>query len=77
MTSVMCSPWKRTFTLVLLRSKHIIRSKKGHKMLDIINQNQTFIFLLSFKTIVIMVNYSFSPYMNVKELRIKIHSIQF
>jgi hypothetical protein len=35
-------------------SKHITRSQKRCKMLDIINQNQTFIFLLPFKTIVIM-----------------------
>jgi hypothetical protein len=33
--------------------KHVTRSQKRHKMLDIINQNQTF-FLLPFKTIVIM-----------------------
>jgi hypothetical protein len=46
-------------------------------MLDIINQNQTFIFLLPFKTMLIMANYSFCPLMNVKELRVKIHLIQF
>ncbi len=36
------------------RSKHVTRSQKWHWMLDIISQNQTFIFLLPFKTIVIM-----------------------
>jgi hypothetical protein len=30
-------------------SWHIIRSQKGLQMLDIISQNQTFIFLLPFK----------------------------
>ncbi len=35
-------------------SKHVTRSQKGHQMLDIISQNQTFILLLPFKTIVIM-----------------------
>jgi hypothetical protein len=35
-------------------SKHITRSQKGYWMLNIINQNQTFILLLPFKTIVIM-----------------------
>jgi len=35
-------------------SKHITRSQKGCRMLNIINQNQTFIFLLPFKTIIIM-----------------------
>jgi hypothetical protein len=37
-----------------LGSKHVIRSQKGRHMLDIINQNQTLIFLLLFKTRVIM-----------------------
>jgi hypothetical protein len=37
-------------------SKHVIRSRKGCQMLDTINQNQTFIFLLPLKTIVIMAN---------------------
>jgi hypothetical protein len=35
-------------------SKHVTRSQKGSWMLNIINQNQTFIFLLPFKTIIIM-----------------------
>jgi hypothetical protein len=34
--------------------KHKIRSQKGYQMLNIINQNQTFMCLLPFKTIVIM-----------------------
>jgi len=37
-----------------IRPKHITRSQKGRWILDIISQNQTFIFLLPFKTIVIM-----------------------
>jgi hypothetical protein len=35
-------------------SKHITRSQKAGQMLNIISQNQTFNFLLPFKTIVIM-----------------------
>jgi hypothetical protein len=46
-------------------------------MLDIFNQNQTFNFLLPFKTMVIMASLSFSLHMNVKEFRLKIHLIQF
>jgi hypothetical protein len=42
MTHGMCTPWKMTFTLAPLGSKHITRSKKMHQMLDIINQNETF-----------------------------------
>ncbi len=34
-------------------------------MLDIINQNQTFIFLVPFRTIIIMASQSFFPHMNV------------
>ncbi len=34
--------------------KTCIRSQKGRRMLNIINQNQTFIFLLPFKNIVTM-----------------------
>jgi hypothetical protein len=46
-------------------------------MLNIISQNQVFIYLLPFTTIIIMASQSFSPHMNVKELRVKIHLIQF
>jgi hypothetical protein len=35
-------------------SKHVTKSQKGHRMLNKINQNQTFIYLLSFIPIVIM-----------------------
>jgi hypothetical protein len=35
-------------------SKQVTRSQKGRRMLDIINQNQTFIYLLPFNTIVII-----------------------
>jgi hypothetical protein len=58
-------------------SKHLTRSQKGHQMLNIISQNQVFIYLLPFTTIIIMASQSFSPHMNVKELRVKIHLIQF
>jgi TRAP-type mannitol/chloroaromatic compound transport system permease small subunit len=34
-------------------------------------------FLLPFKTMVIMASWSFFPHMNAKELRVKIHLIQF
>jgi hypothetical protein len=37
-----------------LGSKHVTRNQKGRQMLNIINQNQTFITLLPFKTIVIV-----------------------
>jgi hypothetical protein len=46
-------------------------------MLEKISQNQKFIYLLPFKTIVFMANLSFFPHMNVKKLRVKIHLIQF
>jgi hypothetical protein len=39
-------------------------------MLNIISQNQA-IFLLPFKTILIMVSKSFFPHMNVKQFRVK------
>jgi hypothetical protein len=54
-------------------SKHVTRNQKGRQMLNIISQNQTFIFLSPFKTIVIMASWSFFPHMNFKELRVKIH----
>jgi hypothetical protein len=41
-------------TSLLSRSKHVTKSQKRCWMLDIISQNQTFIFLLPFKTIGIM-----------------------
>ncbi len=62
---------------VMIRSKHVTRSQKRCQMLDIISQNQNFIFLLPFKTIVIMASQSFFPHMNVKKLRVQIHLIQF
>jgi len=40
--------------LVVKGSKHIIMSQKWCWMLNIMSQNRTFIFLLPFKTIVIM-----------------------
>jgi heme/copper-type cytochrome/quinol oxidase subunit 4 len=61
--------------LLIGGSKHVTRSQKRHKMFNIISQNQTFIFLLPFKTIVIMVSLSFFLHMNVKELKVKIHLI--
>jgi len=36
-----------------IKSKHVTRSQKGCQTLDIISQNQIFIFLLPFKTIVV------------------------
>ncbi len=44
------------FVIEVFGSKHVIMSQKGHQMLDLINQNQTFNFLLPLKTIVIMEN---------------------
>jgi hypothetical protein len=44
-------------------------------MLDITIQNQIFIYLLPFKTIVNMASQFFSPHMNVKELRVKTYLI--
>jgi hypothetical protein len=43
--------WYNAFTF---GSKHVTRSQKRCQLLDIISQNQTIIFLLPFKTIVIM-----------------------
>jgi hypothetical protein len=42
------------FVMEYKGSKHVTRSQKGHQILYIINQNQTFIFLLPFKTIVVV-----------------------
>jgi hypothetical protein len=44
----------KCFVMEYKGSKHVTRSQKGHQILYIINQNQNFIFLLPFKTIVIM-----------------------
>jgi hypothetical protein len=52
-----CGPCGTTQSLKHLdisRSKCVTRSQKGCQMLDITNQNQTFIYLLPFETIVIM-----------------------
>jgi hypothetical protein len=43
-----------TFRSLAFGSKHVTRSQKERWMLNKISQNQTFIFLLAFKTIVIM-----------------------
>jgi hypothetical protein len=58
--------------------KHVTKSQKGCRMLNGINQNQTFIYLLPFKTIVIfMASFKKFPLMNVKKHRVKNHLIQF
>jgi hypothetical protein len=36
------------------KSKQVTRSQKGHRILNIINQNQTIVLWLPFETIVIM-----------------------
>jgi len=53
----MCGPCGTTQSLKHLdiaTSKCVIRSQKGHRMLNITNQNQIFIYLLPFETIVIV-----------------------
>ncbi len=53
----MCGPCGTTQSLKHLDisgSKCLTRSQKGHWMLNITNQNQTFILLLPFETIVLM-----------------------
>ncbi len=59
----------------VLGSKQVIRSQKRCQMLNITGQNQPFIFLLPFKTIVIMASWFFFPHMNVKEIIVKNHLI--
>jgi len=39
---------------IIRGSKHVTRNQKGCWMLNIISQNQTFIYLLPFQTIIIM-----------------------
>jgi hypothetical protein len=40
----------RLIMIMNTRSEHITRSEKGHQMLDIINQNQTFLFYYHLKS---------------------------
>jgi hypothetical protein len=47
LTSMNMPPKKMDSMPCFKRSKHLTRSQKGHQILDIINQNQTFIFLIT------------------------------